>query len=193
LKDDPRQGRGAPRDAARAPARSAALRLEEGNDMSDAYTIRPAAPGDGPAVAALFMEMFDYHRHFDPVFSLSRSAEQTYGQWFVQQLDEPTALALVAEVGGKIVAFCMTVIRKRTRVHEDQYQTYGAIDDLSVTASQRGGGVGRALVDNSIQWLKLNGVRRVEIRVATSNAVSEAFWRSQDFRPYLTIMWREVS
>jgi ribosomal protein S18 acetylase RimI-like enzyme len=161
--------------------------------MSEAYAIRRAAAGDEAAVAALFTEMFDYHRQFDPVFSLARTGGETYAKWFVQQVGQPGALALVADDGGRIVGFCMALVRKRTRVHEDRYQTYGEIDDLSVTASHRARGIGRSLVSNAMEWLRMMGVERVEARVATSNHLSEEFWRGQGFKPYMTLVWRDVS
>ncbi len=161
--------------------------------MSAAWTIRRASASDEAAVAALFTEMFDYHRQFDPVFSLARTGGDTYAKWFVQQINEPGALALVADAGGTIVGFCMAVVRKRTRVHEDRYQTYGEIDDLSVTASHRGQGIGKALVTNAMQWFRMMGIERVEARLATSNRSSGTFWQSQGFKPYMTLVWREVS
>ena len=161
--------------------------------MSEACTIRRAAVGDEAAVAALFKEMFDFHRQHDPVFSLARTGGDTYAKWFVQQIGEAGSLALVAEAGGAIVGFCLALIKKRSRVHEDRYQTYGEIDDLSVTASHRGGGIGKALVTNALEWFRVEGIQRVEARVATSNQPSEAFWRGRGFKPYLTTVWREVS
>jgi ribosomal protein S18 acetylase RimI-like enzyme len=161
--------------------------------MSEAYAIRRAAAGDEAAVAALFTEMFDYHRQFDPVFSLARTGGETYAKWFVQQVGQPGALALVADDGGRIVGFCMALVRKRTRVHEDRYQTYGEIDDLSVTASHRGRGIGRSLVSNAMEWFRMMGVERVEARLATSNRLSEEFWHGQGFKPYMTLVWRDVS
>ncbi len=161
--------------------------------MSEAWAIRKAAAGDEAAVAALFTEMFDYHRQHDPVFSLARTGGATYAKWFMQQINEPKSLALVAEAEGAIVGFCMAVIKQRSRVHEERYHTYGEIDDLSVTASFRGRGIGKALVDNALEWLRMMGIERVEAKVATSNRLSEAFWKSRGFKPYLTTVWRSVS
>ena len=135
--------------------------------MSEAYAIRRAAAGDEAAVARLFTEMFDYHRQHDPVFSLARTGGATYAKWFVQQIGEAGSLALVAEENGAIVGFCLALVKKRTRVHEDRYQTYGEIDDLSVTASCRGHGIGKALVANALEWFRMMGIERVEARVAT--------------------------
>lgn len=161
--------------------------------MSEAYAIRRAAAGDEAAVAALFTEMFDYHRQHDPVFSLARTGGETYAKWFVQQIGEPKSLALVAEAEGAIVGFCLALIKQRSRVHEERYHTYGEIDDLSVTASFRGRGIGKALVANVLEWFRMMGIERVEARMATSNRLSELFWHSQGFKPYLTTVWRDVA
>jgi ribosomal protein S18 acetylase RimI-like enzyme len=160
--------------------------------MSQAFVIRRAAAGDEAAVARLFVEMFDYHRQFDPVFSLSATAGETYAKWFEQEMGDPGSVVLVAEVGGQVVAYCLAVVRRRTRVHEDRYQSYGEIDDLSVTKAYRHKGIGKALVTNAMEWLRLQGIHRIEVKVATTNELAGGFWRGKGFRPYMTSVWREV-
>jgi ribosomal protein S18 acetylase RimI-like enzyme len=133
--------------------------------------IRKASNSDKHRIAELFREMVEFHSKNDPIFTLKESGHEQYAVWFVEQIMNDSALPLVAESDGKIVGFSLSFLRKypATWLHEN----YGEINDISVTKEYRRKGIGTKLVNKSIEWFILNGIKRSErdqkIRSKNSN------------------------
>lgn len=153
--------------------------------------IRETRPSDRVAVAELFKEMFDFHRQRDPHFTRTDSAHQLFSSWFVKQIEEEGASALVAEVDGKVVGYALGIVRQHPPVFARR--TYGEINDIAVSSEYRRRGVGQALFERLQQWFKSRGIERIETRVATSNEVSSTFWRKMGFKLYLETLVKEIS
>jgi len=58
----------------------------------------------------------------------------------------------------------------------------GYLYHLGVAAAHRKHGLGRALVEHSLDQLKAQGIRRCTIFLITSNAGGEAFWKRAGWR-----------
>ena len=69
---------------------------------------------------------------------------------------------------------------------------YGSITDLAVTAEFRRRGVGRRLFEAARDWFASGGLDRLEVRVATTNELSTAFWRGLGFEPYMESLRRPL-
>lgn len=98
--------------------------------------IRRALPGDAEAVAALVDELRSHLG--DPVGNLTaeRIAEDAFG-------DEPEFELLVGEREGRIVAYALFF-----KSYEPAFAARGLyLADLCVAASERGRGIGRAMVE----------------------------------------------
>ena len=66
------------------------------------------------------------------------------------------------------------------------------ISDLWVDPEARRRGIGRALVDASLAWVRQRGVVRVSVRVAVANAEGQAFWRALGFDDLLDVLQRRL-
>ena len=152
--------------------------------------VRNASNSDKHSIAALFKEMVEFHTQNDPIFTLKASGHELYADWFIEQIGNDSACPLIAEADGKIVGFCLSFIRKYPATW--LYETYGEINDISVTRDYRRKGIGTKLVDKSIEWLKSKGVKRSEVKIATSNEISTKFWRKIGMTSYLETMYMNI-
>ena len=124
--------------------------------MRAAVSIRPAAPADVPAVAALAALCFSDPW---PVFG------------FQAELDNPDSLFLVAEnpdgLAGFAVARCLS--------------PEGEILDLAVAPAGRRQGVGGALLDALLAALARRDVHAVFLEVRASNTAALALYAARGF------------
>jgi ribosomal protein S18 acetylase RimI-like enzyme len=153
--------------------------------------IRNANNSDQHRIAGLFRETAEFHSQNDPIFTLKATGHERYAVWFIEQIKNDSALPLVAESDDKIVGFSLSFLRKypATWLHEN----YGEINDISVTREYQRKGIGTKLVRNSIEWFKSKGIKRSEVKIATSNEVSSKFWRKIGMASYLEIMYMDIS
>jgi len=153
--------------------------------------IRKANSSDKNRIAELFKEMVEFHSQNDPIFTLKALGHEHYAEWFIEQIGNDSAYPLIVEADGIIIGFCLSFLRKypATWLHEN----YGEINDISVTGPYRRKGIGTKLVNKSMEWFQSNGIKRSEVRIATSNEVSSKFWRKIGMTSYLQTMYMNIS
>jgi ribosomal protein S18 acetylase RimI-like enzyme len=156
----------------------------------DGLRIRKATQEDTRAIVELWKEMMDFHRERDRHFTRSVDGHERFAEFVSGRIVSETSCVLVAEQQCEIVGYCLATLSKFPPVFE--YQKYGAIFDLAVTENYRKKGIGQALVEAAVQWLSEQEIHRVEVRVATSNKVSIAFWKKIGFVPYLEVVYKEI-
>jgi GNAT superfamily N-acetyltransferase len=95
--------------------------------------------------------------------------DQTFGVGFEAVLANPTQQALVAEVDGQVVGFMSLNIKPQVRLAG----LLATIDELVVTESARGRGVGKALVEFAKAVAVRVGAGRLELHTARKRASYE--------------------
>lgn len=153
--------------------------------------IRSATLEDTNAIVELWKEYMDFHAERERRFARSDDGHVRFGEYISGRIMDDASCVLVAEHEQNVVGYCLATLAKFPPVFA--YREYGSISDLAVTARSRHQGIGQALVEAAFRWFAERGVRRIEVRVATSNEVSTAFWRKMGFVPYLEILHCEQS
>jgi GNAT superfamily N-acetyltransferase len=106
--------------------------------MSEAFTLRPAAPADLPAIVGLIRELADFEHLSHLVVVTPESLQpHLFG-------DKPAAEAVVAEVQGQVVAFALFFTNFSTFLGRPGLY----LEDLYVQPAHRGGGLGKALLQH---------------------------------------------
>jgi hypothetical protein len=105
--------------------------------MSHPATLRSAAPDDVPAIVGLIRELAEFERlaHLC-VVTPEGLAPHLFGP-------RPAAEALVADVGGEVVAFALFFTNFSTFLGKPGLY----LEDLYVQPAHRGTGIGRALLE----------------------------------------------
>lgn len=68
----------------------------------------------------------------------------------------------------------------------------GFIHDLLVVKEGRGEGVGEALLDGAIEWLREQGMPRVVLGTAAQNDIARRLFDRRGFRPTMVEMTLEL-
>lgn len=143
--------------------------------------VRPATLADYRALCSLFDELDEFHRQarpdfFRPFAGPARSWAQI-GQW----LAGPGSTVLVAQAGGEMVGLAVLLAQPASGFAGAVPRKVVEIDNLVVRADWRGRGVGRRLVNASVDWSRDRGASHVEVAVHAVNRDARRFYVDSGF------------
>jgi ribosomal protein S18 acetylase RimI-like enzyme len=143
------------------------------------FAYRLARPDDIPGITAVWSEGMAVHADIDPRFPLVPGAEQKFAAYLREVLEDRKAIVFVAEAASHVVGYCLARAAQHPAVFTKQ--TYGYINDLFVSASERRKGVGKALFEATAKGLRDRGIRDLEVSLVPGNRMASSFWRKLGF------------
>lgn len=167
--------------------------MSPGASLKPAVNVRPATPTDLTAIGRLGALLVREHHDFDPerfIAATSRT-ERSYGSFLGTQLEEPNIVILVAERNGEVIGYTYS------GVEGTDYMSLrgpaGVMYDIVVDPDHRKQGVGRMLVDATLEALKARGAPRVVLSTAERNAAAQRLFDRAGFRRTMVEMTRELN
>jgi ribosomal protein S18 acetylase RimI-like enzyme len=161
--------------------------------MSAAPSIRPATLKDVGVIGRLGALLVREHHDFDPqrFIAATPRTEGQYGGYLGTQLEEPNIVILVAERDGEVIGYTYS------GVEGTDYMSLrgpaGVMYDIVVDPDHRQQGIGRLLVDATLEALKSKGAPRVVLSTAERNAAAQRLFDRAGFRRTMIEMTRELS
>lgn len=161
--------------------------------MSASVDIRPAVPADLPAIGRLGALLVRTHHDFDPerFIAATPQTETRYASFLGTQLDEPNIVILVAVRDSEVLGYTYA------GVEGPDYMSLrgpaGALYDIVVDPAHRGHGVGRTLLDATLEALDARGAPRVVLSTAERNESAQRLFARAGFRRTMLEMTRELS
>jgi ribosomal protein S18 acetylase RimI-like enzyme len=159
-------------------------------DPATAGGIRRAGMADLDAVVDLWLDITRHHAAADPLFTLRPGARPEVIRLVGTLLRDPDAAVFVWEAQRAVHGVCIVRIDRAPPILEETRRA--EITDLGVAAAHRRRGVGSALVDRALDWVRDRGVARVEVRVASRNAEGQAFWRARGFGDLMDVLQKRL-
>ncbi len=158
----------------------------------DDLVLRPARRADLPALGRLGAALMRAHHGYDPrrFMAPGRTPEEGYACFLGTQLDEADAAVFVAERGGAVVGYAYATIEPRS--WELLCEEAGMLHDLAVDEAARGGGLGSALLEHTVQWIRGRGVTRVLLYSAWPNVNAQRLFERLGFRRTMVEMTRNL-
>lgn len=138
--------------------------------------IRPAQEKDLDAIAALWMELVQYHRELDTDMPVAaRDGAERYAERIRHALDSTHLKVYVAEVDDQVIGYVLGMIIDLLP-ETFREERAGMVADICVRQAYRSQGIGSALMDALKAWFVLRGVDHYEWYVAASNQSGIVFW-----------------
>ena len=107
-----------------------------------------------------------------------------------RMLAEDDCAVFVADLEGELVGMsCARVDRAPPILLEVER---AEITDLGVQRGHRRRGIGRALAEAALAWVRERRVARVEVRVVAGNRGGQAFWLDLGFGDHVQILQRSA-
>ena len=155
-------------------------------------TIRRAEPRDTDALGRLGAALMRTHYDFDRQRFLEphQGSEQGYGHFLRSQLDDDDCAVFVADMDGRVAGYVYAAVEPLS--WKDLRGECGFIHDLLVDPAERGAGVGRALLEQAIAWLRERGMPRVVLSTAAQNIGAQRLFSQRGFRSTMIEMTLEV-
>lgn len=131
----------------------------------EAVTIRPAVAADCPQLLELIKELARYERQPDAVtVSMAEFVDAGFG-------NHPVWEAFVAECAGRIIGISLFYIRYSTWKGRRLY-----LEDIVVTESMRGQGIGKLLFEQTLALCKTRGYQGMVWQVLDWNTPAINFY-----------------
>ena len=143
------------------------------------YLIRKAEVRDIPALVQLLATLFTQEADFTP-------APEKHEKALRLLMKEPYNTIFVAEVDGAVVGMisCFTFVS--TALGEKATM----VEDFVVAESQRGKGLGKALMDAVKTHLKETGQHRITLMTDALNTRGHKFYEGEGFTRSAMLPWR---
>ena len=154
--------------------------------------VRPAIPGDLPSIARLGVLLVRIHHEFDTLrfIAATPATERGYREFLGSQLTEIDSVVLVAERDGDVLGYTYAGLEGW------DYMTLrapaGMLHDILVDPAHRGLGIGRLLLEATINELKVRGAPRVVLSTASQNEGAQRMFAAAGFRRTMIEMTRET-
>lgn len=139
----------------------------------------------------LWRALYEHHRGIAEGVAGVRPFEDTWrqrqGQYQGWLEGDTHAVLLVAERDGRAVGYAMLTAGPGAATW-DLGEVVAEIETLSVLPSERGSGVGGALMEASRRWALERGVRTIAVGLAHTNVGAQRFYEREGFTPFYTDM-----
>lgn len=153
--------------------------------------LRRALRSDLDALVELWLALCEHHAELSRQFRLGPEARGELRLMLGEQLHDRDQACFVAGArDGALAAFCTVRVDRAPPILEEVERA--EILDLYVRPAQRSEGLGGALVEAALAWVRARGISRVEVRVLTRNAIGQRFWRAHGFGNYVDVLERRL-
>lgn len=155
-------------------------------------SIRPASPADVRTIGRLGAMLVRLHHELDSERFLEATpqTEHGYASYVRSLLAKREIIVLVAERGGEVVGYTFA------GVEGTDYMSLrgpaGVLHDIVIDPAHRGLGIGRTLLDATLEALEARGVPRVVLSTAERNESAQRLFARAGFRRTMIEMTREL-
>jgi GNAT superfamily N-acetyltransferase len=160
--------------------------------MMDTMNVRVGLPGDFATVMPMLREFHALHEQWDRRrYALRPDADERFQRWLCTASEDPRALVLVAEEGGRIIGFLGTLVESDVPIYA--CDEYAVVFALWVEPAHRRHGAATALLELAAREYAAMGIRQIRIRTATANTVGRAMLERAGFSPATVDLLRELN
>ena len=152
--------------------------------------VRAADMRDLDRVAAMWTAITRHHEPLDPLFRMRHDADGELRELLRALMRDRDAAIFVYERKGDIGGMCIVRIDRAPPILLEMERA--EITDIGVREDLRRCGIGRLLLREALAWVRMSGVRRVEVQVASANAEGQRFWRSQGFGDLMDVLHKRL-
>jgi ribosomal protein S18 acetylase RimI-like enzyme len=154
--------------------------------------IRRATRADLPQIGRLGALLVAQHHDFDSRRFLPATdrTKDGYARFLGTQLDEPDAAVLVAALDAHVIGYAYVALESYD--YMSLRGPAGLLHDIIVDPERRRHGVGRALLEAVLAYVRSRGLEQIVLGTAQRNEAAQRFFAEAGFRRTMVEMTREI-
>jgi ribosomal protein S18 acetylase RimI-like enzyme len=154
--------------------------------------VRRATPADLALIGRLGALLVEEHYDFDPQRFLAArpGTPEGYASFMSAQLEDADVAVLVADDDGDVIGYAYAAVEGYD--YMALRGPAGVLHDVIVDPGHRGRGVGRLLLNATLEIFRSRGVPRVVLSTAERNEAAQRLFASMGFRRTMIEMTREL-
>lgn len=154
--------------------------------------VRHGTPDDCQAICQLLADVHTIHNGALPEVFGPSDGTSMFRDRVTELIDGEDSVVLVAELGGRVSGAASVVIREVADRMMMVPRRYGWVETVGVSEEARRRGVGKALMDAAVQWVRRKGGDTCELNVWEFNDGAVEFYRSLGFTTASRRMWKRL-
>ncbi len=151
--------------------------------------IRQAIESDLAAVQKLSKELFESEQHRDPLLNMQWTYQQEGEEHFKKRVSGEEGVCFVAEISGEVVGYTTGSVM---RIVSWRPVRRVEMENLIVSDSYRGQGIGEKLAERLVEWAKEQGVERIMVSAYAANDGAIKFYKRNGFVPDSIELEKEI-
>jgi ribosomal protein S18 acetylase RimI-like enzyme len=172
----------------------AEVRRRCGSDMTDAIEIRPFVTADRPGLLALVRELQAFEGGLYDRMIPPGQIGDAYIEGLLAVCRQKDGRLLVAAASDALIGYMAVLLAETSDQASDEVAyTYAYVQDLAVTASHRGQGLGSRLLAVAEDLARTAGVRWIRLSVLAQNSNAIGVYDKAGFRPLFSIMEKPLN
>jgi ribosomal protein S18 acetylase RimI-like enzyme len=162
------------------------------SDSQSGLIVRRATPADLALIGRLGALLVEEHYDFDPQRFLAArpGTPEGYASFIGTQLEDPDTAIFVADNNGDVIGYAYAAVEGYD--YMALRGPAGVLHDIIVDPEHRGQGIGRLLLEATLEFFKSCGVPRVVLSTAERNEAAQRLFASAGFRRTMIEMTREL-
>ena len=155
--------------------------------------IRRATNADLPHIGRLGALLVAQHHAFDSrrFLQATERTKDGYARFLGTQLDEPDAAVFVAQLDADVIGYAYVAVESYD--YMSLRGPAGLLHDIIVDPERRRHGVGRALLEAVLDYVRSRGLEQIVLSTAQRNEAAQRFFAGVGFRSTMVEMTRELT
>ncbi len=154
--------------------------------------LRPAEPGDRETLIGFLLGLNRHEATIQPDRRPDRAAAERCHDDMLARIAEQGGAVIVAEIGGEPAGFIAWRVEMDDPYVRDDLIRHADIAELYVAEAFRRRGLARLLLAEAERMIRDAGLPRYFIGVLDGNDGAAAAYRQAGFRPYLSLLVKEL-
>ena len=160
---------------------------------------RKARLKDVPAIVVMWKKFMKEHegivsksnRELKQHYAMKKNAASLFSRHLERCVMSKNAVAFVAEADGKVVGYCLGLLKKNI-IPLFAIKNLGYITDIFVMKEHRKSGVSTLLKEELMKWFREKGIRYATMMVNPANKTAYAIYKKWGFRDYHLEMRKKI-
>ncbi len=144
--------------------------------------IREGVISDYEGLCEVYVELDEQHRIKHPEIFIKPDDYARAKEYISESISDINKALFVADVDSKVIAFAECYIQKSSNFPVMKEREWIQLDGIAVKAGYQNHQIGSLLLEKVVEWAKIKGINRIELKVYSFNKSADKFYSRKGFK-----------